>query len=157
MDPQKPKLRRGTRPTYYWGKSILWSKCCKNNDGSYLFQEHGTPSGSTLQSILNMIVASDNKDWSRVQLAIGKGNSEQSKQIMYDRTRELGFRRSRWFRGYMRNGLHGNELTVLENLYLLENLYSNNFDFGHQVLKVMLCGQKGYDMAKKYLPKICHS
>lgn len=131
----------------YYGASVV-----KVMTGLIYLQEKGIPSGEFLQSLLNMIVASDNNDWSIIQSQIADGNSELAKKIMYNRTRELGFNRSRWFRGYLENGLHGNELTILESLYLIEKLYSNEFDFGNIILQIMLTGQKGYDMAKKYLP-----
>ena len=132
----------------YYGASVA-----KVMTALVYYHIQGRPQGNMLQSILNMVIASDNRDWAKVQLAIGGGNSELSKNLMYEKTRELGFDRSRWFRGYMKNGLHGNELTVKESLFLIENLYKNKFKHGKEILKIMLCGQKGYDMSKKYLPQ----
>ena len=51
------------------------------------------------------------------------------------------------------NGLHGNEINVSEFSEFMQKLYRGEFYGSELIFKIMLTGQKGYDMSKRFLPK----
>ena len=50
------------------------------------------------------------------------------------------------------NGLHGNEINVDEFMQFMKMLYRGEFVGSELIFKIMLTGQKGYDMSKRLLP-----
>ena len=124
--------------------------------GSAFLQKVENPySSKYFQDLLKMIVVSSNPSWRTVQYAAGGGNMEQGRLEVHSFTQNLGLERTRAFWGYSStmNGLHGNEINVEEFIDFMQQLYRGEFYGSEMIFKIMLAGQKGYDMSKRFLPK----
>ncbi len=123
--------------------------------GSAFLQKEKDPFRSQyFQDLLNMIVVSSNSSWKVIQKAIGSGSTEEGRLYIHDFTKKLGLERTRGFWGYSStmNGLHGNEINVEEFMRFMQMLYRGEFAGSELIFKIMLAGQKGYDMSKRLLP-----
>lgn len=123
--------------------------------GSAFLQTIDDPySSKYFQDLLNMIVVSSNPAWRTVQYATGGDNMERGRLEVHSFTQNLGLTRTRAFWGYSStmNGLHGNEINVSEFTEFMQKLYRGEFYGSELIFKIMLAGQKGYDMAKRFLP-----
>lgn len=107
------------------------------------------------QDLLDMIVISSNPAWKKIQFATGRDDMEQGRLEVHLFARSLGLERTRAFWGYSTtmNGLHGNEINVIEFNQFMRKLYYGEFYGSELIFKIMLAGQKGYDMSKRFLPK----
>ena len=124
--------------------------------GSAFLQTVENPFKSNyFQDLLDMIVVSSNPAWRKVQYATGGDNMEQGRLEIHSFTQALGLERTRAFWGYSStmNGLHGNEINVSEFSQFMQKLYRGEFYGSELIFKIMLAGQKGYDMGKRFLPK----
>jgi len=124
--------------------------------GSAFLQTVDNPFQSTyFQDLLEMIVISSNPAWKKIQYATGGEDMEQGRLEIHLFAKSLGLLRTRAFWGYSStmNGLHGNEINVVEFNQFMKKLYYGEFYGSELIFKIMLAGQKGYDMAKRFLPK----
>tara|TARA_B100000925_G_scaffold179951_1_gene135797 strand:+ start:325 stop:1245 length:921 start_codon:yes stop_codon:yes gene_type:complete len=121
---------------------------------AFLQKEHNPFESIYFQNLLDMIVVSSNSAWKIVQKAIGNGDMEKGRLFIHQFTKDLGLDRTRGYWGYSSsmNGLHGNEINVVEFMKFMELLYRGEFRGSELIFKIMLTGQKGYDMAKRLLP-----
>ena len=141
---------RNTRKLFYGASTT------KIMVGSAFLQTVEKPFESDyFQTLLNMIVVSSNPAWRTIQYATGRENMEQGRLEVHAFTRGLGLERTRAFWGYSStmNGLHGNEVNVHEFTEFMLKLYRGEFFGSELIFKIMLTGQKGYDMSKRFLPK----
>jgi hypothetical protein len=123
--------------------------------GAAFLQNQQAPFSSPyFQDLLDMIVVSSNTAWKTIQKAIGHGDMEKGRLFIHNFTQNLGLSRTRGYWGYSStmNGLHGNEINVDEFMKFMGMLYRGEFKGSELIFKIMLTGQKGYDMAKRLLP-----
>ena len=106
------------------------------------------------QDLLEMIVISSNTAWRKVQYACGREDMEQGRIEIHSFTQNLGLERTRafWGTSSTMNDMHGNEINVSEFTSFMRKLYYGEFYGSELIFKIMLTGQKGYDMAKRFLP-----
>ena len=124
--------------------------------GSAFLQKQSSPTDSKyFQDLLDMIIVSSNPAWRKVQYACGDENMERGRLAVHGFTQSLGLERTRAFWGYSStmNGLHGNEINIEEFKKFMMQMYKGDFLGSGLIFKMMLAGQKGYDMSKRFLPK----
>lgn len=120
--------------------------------GATLLEERdGKLSDRELQKLAEMIAVSSNVAWIDLQRTIGDGNADKGRRKITDFTKNMGYRRTRGFQGYL-GKVHGNELTASELGDFLYDTYWKRYDGAEILWKVMYTCRTGGRKANKYLP-----
>ena len=125
--------------------------------GSAFLQTIEDPFLSTyFQDLLDMIVVSSNPSWRKIQYACGNENMERGRLEIHQFTQNLGLERTRAFWGYSStmNGLHGNEINVLEFSQFMQKLYRGEFFGSELIFKIMLTGERVMTWQKDFCQKV---
>ena len=119
--------------------------------GTLLDKQKGRLTDAQLQLMAEMLVVSSNPAWTALQTEIGDGDPDRGRAANYAFTQRLGYARTRGYQGTW-GSLHGNELTCLELIEYLFDLYQGHFRGAEIQWKIMHTERTGLDRARKYLP-----
>lgn len=104
------------------------------------------------QSLIDMIVKSDNGAWDRLQNAIGDGNANEGKRRTQEFANSIGIFDSTVFRWDL-DGVHGNEITPSDTMRFVQASFNKEYEKGHEIFKLFYISKTGAKRLKKYLPK----
>lgn len=109
-------------------------------------------SRTDLQSLLDMLIVSDNGAWRRLHRAVGKGKEKKSQKLIQGLLQRLGLPKTRGYLGVF-EGKTGNKINAKDLNSFLIAIHRKRFRNSDQLLALMMRARLPKQGARKYIPK----